>query len=121
MLTLLRDLVREQPGQLAEEDLAAICRLNGQGKEDLVELRRLAEQEMQRRRTAGPASPEENLRRWRQSAAPAWVATRRGQWNHQDWLDLLEGLKRSEYWPMNPNEIGQTLEELKRAYFARKS
>jgi len=62
----------------------------------------------------------ENIRRWRQSAAPAWVEARRGQWNHQDWVDLLDSLRRSEYWPMNPDAIGLTLEELKREYQARR-
>ncbi len=115
---LLRDLVREQTGQLTEEDLTALTQLNGPGGENLVELRQLAEQEMQRRRQGHSPAVEVNLRRWRQFAARAWVEAHRGQWNHQDWLDLLVSLQRSEYWPLKPEEVGQTLEELKREYFA---
>jgi hypothetical protein len=62
----------------------------------------------------GPALEEENLRRWRESGQPrAWVEGRRGQWTHQDWLDLLESLSRSPYWPMQPDEVGRVLEDLK--------
>jgi hypothetical protein len=61
------------------------------------------------------ADPEaENLRRWRESGQPRrWVEAHRGSWNHNDWLSLLEELKRSPYWPMHPNAIGAVLEEAK--------
>jgi hypothetical protein len=59
----------------------------------------------------------ENLRRWRESGqAKAWVAAHRGQWNHDDWLALLEELKRSSFWPMPPDAVGLTLEETRREW-----
>jgi hypothetical protein len=75
-------------------------------------------------RAAAPAPakptlpPEaENLRRWRESGqARAWVEAHRGQWGHAEWLALLEELKRSPYWPMQPEAVGQALEEAKRAW-----
>ena len=69
---------------------------------------------------SGPAAPtvpteEENLRRWRESGeARAWVEARQGKWNHQDWLALLESLRRSRFWPMNPDAVGLALEEIRR-------
>lgn len=62
-----------------------------------------------------PGREVENLRKWRASGqARAWVATHQGQWNHDDWLGLLEELKRSPFWPMHPDAVGQVLEETKR-------
>lgn len=74
-----------------------------------------------RRNESSPPAPQhpereaENLRRWRASGqARAWIASRRGQWNHDDWLSLLEELQRSPFWPMHPDAVGQVLEETKR-------
>jgi hypothetical protein len=54
----------------------------------------------------------ENLRRWRESGQPrSWVEAHNGQWNHQDWLGLLETLQQSPYWPMKPDDVGRVLEE----------
>ncbi len=39
-----------------------------------------------------------------------------GQWNHQDWLALLDRVKQSSYWPLNPAEMGAVLEEVKDAW-----
>jgi hypothetical protein len=68
----------------------------------------------------GPAAlrPEmENLRRWRASGQPrSWVEAHKGQWNHQDWLGLLETLQQSPYWPMQPDDVGRVLEEVKSAW-----
>lgn len=63
--------------------------------------------------TAG--SPEAvNLRRWRESGeALRWVQARGGKWNHDDWVALLEQLRGSAYWPMEPDAVGYVLEELK--------
>jgi hypothetical protein len=62
-----------------------------------------------------PSREAENLRRWRASGqARAWVAAHHGQWNHNDWLALMEELKRSPFWPMHPDAVGQVLEETKR-------
>jgi len=57
----------------------------------------------------------QNLLRWEQSGFPRkWMDDHRGQWNHTDWLNLLESLKRTEFWPMEPDAIGGVLENLKR-------
>jgi hypothetical protein len=58
----------------------------------------------------------ENLQRWRESGqAGSWVEAHHGQWNHADWLELVETLKRSVYWPLQPEEVGKVLEEVKRS------
>ncbi len=63
---------------------------------------------------AAPRSPEENLKRWRESGEPRkWVEARKGLWNHDDWVALLDALQKSEFWPMDAEAIGRTLEELK--------
>ncbi len=63
----------------------------------------------------GTQPPEvENLRRWRESGqARSWVEAHKSGWDHQDWISLLETLQRSPYWPMQPEEVGRVLEELK--------
>ena len=68
-----------------------------------------------------PLPPEaENLRRWRESGqARAWVEARRGRWDHDAWLTLLEELKRSPFWPMHPDAVGQVLEETQREWLMR--
>jgi hypothetical protein len=67
-----------------------------------------------------PPSEAENLRRWRDSGGPgAWVEARGGQWGHAEWLALLEELKRSPYWPMQPDAVGLALEEAQRAWLRR--
>jgi hypothetical protein len=42
------------------------------------------------------------------------VEQRKGCWNHDDWLALLEELKGSSWWPMRVDAVGLTLEEIKR-------
>jgi hypothetical protein len=67
-----------------------------------------------------PGSEAENLRRWQESGqARAWVQARKGQWNHADWLALLSDLKRSPYWPVQPEAVGQVLEQIKREWVQR--
>jgi hypothetical protein len=70
---------------------------------------------------SGPANlPAENLRRWQESGqARAWVEAHHGLWGHDDWLALLDELKRSPFWPMQPEEIGLVLEDQKRAWLGR--
>lgn len=54
----------------------------------------------------------ENLRRWQESGAPRrWVDARQGRWDHIDWLALLDDLGRSPYWPLDPDAVGQALEQ----------
>ena len=69
-----------------------------------------------------PALPPdvENLARWKTSGqARAWVEARRGKWNHDDWLALLDELKRSPFWPMQPDAVGAVLEEHKHEWLRR--
>jgi hypothetical protein len=66
------------------------------------------------------SSEAENLRRWRESGqARTWVEARQGRWNHDDWLALLEELKRSPFWPMPPDAVGLVLEDEKRERLQR--
>jgi hypothetical protein len=56
----------------------------------------------------------DNLRRWQESGQPrAWVASRSGQWDHADWLTLLANLRHSEFWPLDPADVGLLLERLR--------
>jgi hypothetical protein len=72
--------------------------------------------------TAAPivANEENNLSRWKNSGwsnpdgPERWVEKHGYSWTHQDWLQLLEGLKGSSYWPMHEDAIGAVLEEVKR-------
>lgn len=58
----------------------------------------------------------ENLERWKASGEPKrWVVIHNYSWNHNDWSSLLEALKKSDYWPMNPDDVGTVLEEEKRS------
>lgn len=59
----------------------------------------------------------QNLLRWERSESPRkWVNDHNGLWTHSDWLALLESLKRTDFWPMEPDTIGRALEAHKRAY-----
>ncbi len=68
------------------------------------------------RKVASPlTSTAANLERWKQSGNPeAWVSARSGVWKHDDWLKLLEALKRSAYWPLDEIEIGRVLEQARK-------
>jgi hypothetical protein len=67
----------------------------------------------------GPLEAD-NLKRWRESGkARAWVEKRQGRWNHDDWLGLLEELRRSPFWPMQPDAVGLVLEDEKRQWLGR--
>src|SRR5882724_6090028 len=62
-------------------------------------------------------SPWRNLQRWRQSGLPQrWVESLQGCWNHADWLALVDDLRQSEYWPLEPTAVSEMLEELKQTY-----
>jgi hypothetical protein len=59
-----------------------------------------------------------NLRLWQQSGQPReWVEAREGKWSHDDWLALLESLQHSEYWPLSPEAVGATLEEVRKGWW----
>jgi hypothetical protein len=56
-----------------------------------------------------------NLRRWEESGLPRrWVETRQGAWGHADWLLLLQALRQSDYWPLDAEAVGRSLEEWKK-------
>ncbi len=58
-----------------------------------------------------------NLRSWRESGQPwLWVEARRGEWGHGDWLALLDSLRPSQFWPLDPEAVGVVLEQVKRQY-----
>jgi hypothetical protein len=59
-------------------------------------------------------SKPSNLNRWKLSGEPErWVAAHHKGWNHQEWLELLATLRKSQYWPMYETAIGQHLEMLR--------
>lgn len=61
----------------------------------------------------------DNLASWRASTHPQeWVASHKGVWNHAAWLNLLDGLRKSVYWPMSETEVGRVLEDVSRRYRA---
>jgi hypothetical protein len=65
-------------------------------------------------------SEAENLKRWRVAGkARAWVEAHQGCWDHHDWLTLLEELRRSPFWPMQPDAIGLALEDERRQWLQR--
>jgi hypothetical protein len=56
-----------------------------------------------------------HLRRWDDSGALlTWVRSHQGVWDHDAWLNLLEGLRQSEFWPIDPDALGQVLERTAR-------
>jgi len=62
----------------------------------------------------------ENLRRWMEAGqAWQWVQAQDGRWDHDAWLGLLDELKRSSFWPMQPDALGLALEETKRKWLSR--
>jgi hypothetical protein len=80
-----------------------------------------AQQAAQRDGIARPGAPEqENLQRWQESGQPrAWVEAHGGRWNHEDWLGLLEELKKSSFWPMQPDAVGLALEKARQTWVQR--
>jgi hypothetical protein len=59
----------------------------------------------------------ENLRLWKESSQSRfWVIAHRGQWGHLDWVDLVEALQQSAYWPIDLIEVGKELEALREQY-----
>src|SRR5207248_888306 len=55
------------------------------------------------------------LRRGGESAhPPAGSDSCQGRWNQADWLALLETLRESEFWPMDPDALSGVLDQVKR-------
>ena len=81
---------------------------------------RTATDEVTAARTSNRGSPDDNLRRWQESGRPrAWVEAHRGHWNHEQWLGLLAELQQSPFWPMQPDAVGQLLEQTKQEWLQR--
>jgi hypothetical protein len=56
----------------------------------------------------------DNLCRWRRSGQPRrWVEAHQGRWDHADWLALTESLRRSSFWPLDFDAVGEVLEGLR--------
>jgi hypothetical protein len=52
-----------------------------------------------------------NLRRWQESGhGRRWAEARQGQWNHDEWLRLLQGLQGSVFWPLEAAALGRAVE-----------
>ncbi len=63
---------------------------------------------------------QQNLQRWKSSGHPSqWVNHHQGQWTHQDWLGLLESLKRSQFWPMDEMAVDQELKLAQQEFFRK--
>jgi hypothetical protein len=68
---------------------------------------------------AGFTIKENNESRWKKSGeARRWVEEHDYSWNHQDWLLLLEDLRKSAFWPMDSNKVGMILENIKQEKFS---
>ena len=50
---------------------------------------------------------------WQETGARGWVEAHGGAWNHHDWLALLDDLRGSGFWPMQPDAVGAALETAK--------
>src|SRR5947199_342599 len=66
-----------------------------------------------------PVDPQaaDNLGRWKASSQPrSWVESHQGQWDHAEWLALLESLRTSEFGPIEAAAVSAVLEQLKREH-----
>jgi hypothetical protein len=86
----------------------------------IEELRELAWQSAIRRKKlksrALALKAAQNLQRWYDSGFPQrWVREHNGVWDHETWALLVEDLKLTEFWPMEPDDVGRLLEDLKRS------
>jgi len=55
-----------------------------------------------------------NLEKWKQTGEPeSWVRNHLAGWNHNDWLELLNILNKSQYWPMEEAAIGGLIEKIR--------
>jgi hypothetical protein len=68
------------------------------------------------------STTRENLKKLAKSFfLSRWVGEHNGQWNHQDWLSLIAQLEKSEFWPLDPDQVGRLLETNKGSYLERKA
>ncbi|MFN4258518.1 MAG: hypothetical protein ACK4RK_04425 [Gemmataceae bacterium] len=57
------------------------------------------------------------LHQWRESGlAWQWVKDHQGQWNHDDWLSLLQSLTEAGFGSLPEYAVGQVLEELRQQW-----
>lgn len=65
---------------------------------------------------------EENLKRLQESNLPAdYVENHKGEWNHQDWLDFCALIEEKGFTPIDLDQVGLLLEDLKRGYWEKLS
>jgi formylglycine-generating enzyme required for sulfatase activity len=82
-----------------------------------AERQRQQREEAEKQRRKAELQQRANLGRWKASGEPRqWVEEHQGEWNHQDWLVLVDRVMGSEYWPLNPDEMTAALEEIKGAW-----
>ena len=67
-------------------------------------------------------SKETNLEFWKGTGqAEGWVRLRGGVWNHQQWCAFLKGLEKLSYWPMDPDQVGVFIEQVRDAYIEERN
>lgn len=65
----------------------------------------------------GSTNAQSNLDRWIADGGPMnWIRARLGRWDDNDWEELVEELKITKYWPLDPDSVGQALEQATRDY-----
>jgi len=70
--------------------------------------------EEMRRIVSSKLNSKANFAHWKASKEPEeWVRAHLKGWNHEEWLDFLASLHKSEFWPMEEAAIGQHVEMLR--------
>src|SRR5437764_1147553 len=60
----------------------------------------------------------QNLIRWQLSGhARRWVEARHGQWDEHAWHALLEALRQSEFWPLDPAAVARVMDGHQREWW----
>lgn len=60
-------------------------------------------------------SNQEDLVRWKNSGGPRQrIVARDAEWDHQDWMSLVEHLESTVFWPIAIDALGNVLAELKK-------
>lgn len=62
---------------------------------------------------------EANLKKFAKTPiAMSFVKKHKGVWNHQDWLNFVEEIKKKGYDPIDIDKVGMILEEKKAQFLA---